>query len=56
MNEVQDMREAMDRMEKNLDRFRWLVLHPTEASKLFTTYVLSTPEDLCKEIDRARNG
>jgi hypothetical protein len=49
------MREAMARAETNLERFRWLIFHPREAWQVFTDY-RQTPEDICKEIDRARNG
>jgi len=31
VNELQEIRDALDRTEKNLERFRWLITHPIQA-------------------------
>ena len=54
MREVEDMREALDRVEKNLNRFRWIITHPEKAYEIFEKP--QSALDLCKAIDNARNS
>lgn len=60
MNEVEEMRDAIERVEQNLDRFRWIITHPIRAAMALnsTTNDMSAPDALkvVKAIDDARNS
>jgi hypothetical protein len=61
MNEVDDAREALSRVEKHVERFRWICTHPFEAEAVFFTlrtvlHRAPTMSEVVRKIDSARNG
>lgn len=60
MNEIARMREALDEAELNLERMRWIICNPIEASvalqKVIHDRATLTGTRVVEEIDRARNS
>jgi hypothetical protein len=59
MNEIETMREGLNRAEKNLIRFRWIITNPRAALRALTRAVAGTAgepgaETVVKAIDEER--
>jgi hypothetical protein len=56
VNEVEEMRDALDRAERNLDRMRWIITHPAEAHDAIGRALMKGDGDVVQEIDLARKN
>lgn len=60
MREIEQAREALDRAEKSLERYRWIILNPDRASMALRIAIVKTgrtaeiADIVVQEIDHAR--